>query len=156
MARETANPADALESLLPRAMAALFQVESDPFRDRPLGQIRVLRALYESDRSCTELRCRLGVSASSVTQMANRLVRHGLVEKYGVDGDGRTRMLRLSEDGRQLMDMRRAARIAEAEKVVSRLPPGHVEDLVSALEALVETAGIGHEAAVLAVEKVAV
>jgi DNA-binding MarR family transcriptional regulator len=71
-----------LEALIPRAMTVLFRgAEEDPLRHLPLGQIRLLRALSTGTRSASELIRELGLSASSLTQMASRLVANGLVSK---------------------------------------------------------------------------
>lgn len=125
-----------LEDLLPRTMAALFRIESDPLRDRPLGQIRLMRYLSAGDRTCSELKETLGMSASSVTQVSNRLIAAGLIEKVTVEGDGRLRRLRLSPLGRSLMRERRRARAASAEGAIGELSERQIDELISALRAL--------------------
>lgn len=108
-----------LEALLPKVMSALFHSqEGDPLRHHTVGQIRLMRILLSGSRTASELSHMLGLSPSSLTQMASRMISAGLVSKELGSEDRRVRRLSLTPAGRQLMDNRQAMRARAAAQVL--------------------------------------
>lgn len=72
----------------------------------PLAQLRLLMAIYHGgEATMKDYSERLRVSQSTLTQLAERLVRRGLVERYSDEADRRVVRLRMSGSGRELMDI---------------------------------------------------
>jgi DNA-binding MarR family transcriptional regulator len=133
------DPALALESLLPAAMAILFVIPSDqdPLRNLPVGQIRLLRALLNGKQTATQLSRRLAMSPSALTQMCGRLISAGLVSKCPSTGDRRVRELELTELGAQCMSTRRRLRAESASSVLGRVPAAKTDALIGLLKEII-------------------
>ena len=70
----------------------------------PMAQLRLLMAVYYGGEfTMKDYSERLRVSQSTLTQLAERLVRRNLIERYPDDSDRRVVRLRMSEEGRHLM-----------------------------------------------------
>lgn len=124
-----------LEALLPAAMTVLFRPDQeDPLRHHSVGQVRLLRALLQGNRAATDLSHTLGLSPSSLTQMAGRLIRAGLVAKELDSQDRRVRRLSLTAAGRNLMEGRQAMRARAAARLLQHIEPGRLQDLITFLE----------------------
>lgn len=91
---------------------------SDPAIELPIAQMRVCVALLEKPRTMSCLSKELGISMSAVTQLADRLEKAELVERYAEPDDLRVKRLRLSERGKQIMISRRERRIMRFEKAL--------------------------------------
>ncbi|HWA82131.1 MAG TPA: MarR family transcriptional regulator [Fimbriimonadaceae bacterium] len=124
-----------LESLLPLAMTALFRPdEEDPLRHHSVGQVRLLRSLLKGPRTATDLSNSLGLSPSSLTQMAGRMIRAGLIKKELDAQDRRVRKLSLTPAGRELMERRRDRRARSAALVLEKMDPAKFRELIALLE----------------------
>ena len=124
-----------LEALLPRVIAAVFRHEGDdPLSQVPVGQLRLLRTLFAKPRTATEVASELALSPSALTQMAQRLMRSGLIVKRDDPVDKRVRWLALSRDGAALMERRRAVRAAAVATVLGKMDPRRVALLLELLE----------------------
>jgi len=124
-----------LESLLPQVISILFHSgDADPLRHHTIGQIKLMRNLLTGSKTASELSHKLGLSPSSLTQMASRMIRAGLVSKALDPGDRRVRKLSLTHAGRTLMEDRQALRTRVAKDVLERLDCKQVQALISLLE----------------------
>jgi DNA-binding MarR family transcriptional regulator len=99
--------------------------------------------LTELDRAgplpLTELGRRLGLHKGWISRTVAALVDDGLLERAGVDGDGRVVVLSLSRAGRRRVAALTAALDRQATKVLGRVPPAERE-LVRRALALVRAA----------------
>ena len=102
-----------------------------------MTQLRVLFVLRAEDgASAGALAERLRVKPSTLTRIADRLVRHGLVRREVDDEDRRLVRHHLSTTGaRTVEEMERRGR-ARLDEVFSRLTASQLAQLVSALEDL--------------------
>jgi DNA-binding MarR family transcriptional regulator/GNAT superfamily N-acetyltransferase len=78
-------------------------------RDRPLGASRVLWEVGERGADVRQLRVRLDLDSGYLSRLLRRLERDGLLVVQPSVGDGRVRVVRLTEAGRlerQLLDRR--------------------------------------------------
>ena len=139
-----------LESLLPKAMSALFHSEEeDPLRHHSVGQIRLMRILLSGSRNASELSHMLGLSPSSLTQMASRMITAGLISKELGQEDRRVRKLSLTASGKVLMLERQSMRVRAAARVLSHMDP---EKRVKMIELLEEATGAGTDRSFALVE----
>lgn len=125
---------------------ALFRVmRSLMFDDRPLpgldslplAQLRLLWAIrFGGDAPMKEFSEKLQVSQSTVTQLADKLVRRGLVERHADPLDRRVSRLQLSESGRLLLDEAEAQRRGVVWAVWDELPEIEQVEVMRGLEIL--------------------
>jgi DNA-binding MarR family transcriptional regulator len=95
--------------------------------------------IYRGPISLTELANAEGVTAPTMTRLAQALVKAGLVEKSADSKDNRVVLLRATDAGRRTLDIARARRLAALEELLRRLAPNEanlVERAVSHLEPL--------------------
>ncbi|MFI5387283.1 MAG: MarR family winged helix-turn-helix transcriptional regulator [Fimbriimonadales bacterium] len=124
-----------LEALIPKALTALFHSGiEDPLRHHSVGQIRLMRTLSTGSKTATELSKAMGLSPSSLTQMASRMIRAGLVAKELDSQDRRVRKLSLTPAGALVMEQRQAMRACAAAKLLERMDPKRLQDLMELLE----------------------
>jgi len=142
-----------LESLLPRSIGALFASnEPDPLRHHSVGQIRLMRMLSTGSKSASEISQALGLSPSSLTQMASRMMAAGLITKQLDSQDRRVRVLSLTDAGRQMMEQRRETRSRAAERVLAEMDPHKRAALMDILR---EVCAMTHEESALPAEATA-
>ncbi len=140
MTDSTLAQAEALEELLPDVVRALFPPSGDdPFSDLPLGQLRVLRLLWKSPRTPSELAKTLEISASAIAQVLSRLEAADLVLAESNEHDRRSKTVELSEHGRCLMRQRREARARRAAETLRNIDEADRSALIAALERLVSS-----------------
>lgn len=131
--------AAALERLFPEIHRRLFALEpGHPVTEMPLPQLRVFVMLGDGPLPLSVIGRGLGISPSTVTQVADRLERAGLVERVAQAGDRRVKRLQLTARGEGLARERRSRRVARVREALSRLPDGCREDILHSLKALVE------------------
>jgi DNA-binding MarR family transcriptional regulator len=131
-----------LERLLPGIARNLFTLNMDnPALDLPLGQLRACSILYDGPQPLTALGDRLGISASAVSQLADRLEQAGYVERSTDADDRRVRLLCLSARGEDMMRTRREERRAHAAIALRQLEPAARQALLDQLQALLEASG---------------
>jgi len=131
--------AEAVASLLPRLMRALFVVdEGDPGMVLPVAQLRVCGILRDGPRTMSALSDELGISHSAITQIADRLERSGMVERVPETADRRAKSLRLTRHGAEIMGRRAERRRKRILEVLERLSPESRGALVSSMRALLE------------------
>jgi DNA-binding MarR family transcriptional regulator len=117
---ETAVTVNALLSKILRRLNR--QDINDPIIELPLAQMRVCSALFEKPRTMSCLSKELGVSLSAITQLADRLEKADLVERYTEPGDLRVKKLQLSRNGEGIMRARRNRRAERLIKVLENIP----------------------------------
>lgn len=78
--------------------------------DLTLPQAQVLRILRRSPMPTGQLACELKISAPAISQLTDRLIRKGLIERSAAEGDRRCVIVALSERGRDLVDQFRHRR----------------------------------------------
>ena len=123
-----------LISLLPRIGRRISTLgENDPATDLPVAQLRVCSILMDGPRTMCALSRELGISQSAITQLADRLERAGLVERMIEEEDRRTKCLRLTLHGSEVMNARNRIRTQNALRALSEMP---AESRVEALRAL--------------------
>ena len=89
----------------------------------------------------TELASQLGVSPSAATQICDRLVGAGLLERRRGGADQRVAALVVTPPGRAVLDRVRAARDLQMRVVLDRLPDGSADEVLAALERLADALG---------------
>ncbi|MFF3754073.1 MarR family winged helix-turn-helix transcriptional regulator [Streptomyces sp. NPDC002018] len=107
-----------------------------------LPQYRLLAVLAtHGDAKLVEVAERLGVNPSTAMRMLDRLIAAGLATRQSNPDNRRETMLRLTPEGRGLVEEVTAARHREISAIVERLTPGQRTALVGALTAFTEAGG---------------
>jgi DNA-binding MarR family transcriptional regulator len=143
-----------LERTLPHIMQRLMDSENldMPLLQLPLAQLRLAHALYKEPRPDSEtgeiaqdagdtmgqLSDRLGVRHNALTQVADRLINHGLAERIGDPTDRRIVRLRLTPQGREWVQARRQRRRAHLTALWAQLDPEDRARFVLAVRTLEE------------------
>lgn len=112
-----------------------------------LPQFRMLAVLADLGRvRSAELARALGLEASTVTRLADRMVAAGHVVR-GTDPSHRSVVtLELTATGTQLVDRVETWRREELTRIMHELSPGQQRQVTAALRLLVEAAGLGYGA----------
>ena len=110
-----------------------------------LAQLRLLAVLADLGpaRSGQVARA-LGLEASTVTRLADRMVAAGHVRRGSDPGHRGVVTLELTASGRRLVAKAAAWRHRELARILGRLPPEDRAAVTGALRLLVEAAGEGH------------
>ena len=136
-----ADPEPPLGRALFRVMRSLvFDDKPVPDLDAlPLAQLRLLMSVYYGPNSTMkEFSERLNVSQSTVTQLAERLVKRGMVVRLLDSNDRRVIRLHTSAHGQQLVGQSDAARKTTHRKVWLALAPDEQKLVEQALDLLGE------------------
>ena len=148
--REQAVAVNALFSKLARRLNKLET--GDPVTELPVAQMRVCVALLEKPRTMGCLSKELGISLSAVTQLADRLEKAELVERYVESDDLRMKRMRLSSHGEEIMKTRRERRVERLVKILECMPAQDRELITPAFQRLYDASmmmDLGSEADVL-------
>jgi DNA-binding MarR family transcriptional regulator/GNAT superfamily N-acetyltransferase len=102
-------------------------------RDRPLGASRLLWEIGPDGREVRSMRARLGLDSGHLSRLLRTLETEGLVRVDAAPEDGRVRVARLTERGRQERELldRRSDELARS--MLDPLEPGRREQLVAAM-----------------------
>lgn len=102
--------------------------------DVTLSQYRVLVVLATrgSERP-SDLAVQLGVAASSITRMADRLVRKKLIKRRLRPDNRREYRLEITDAGQAIVDAVTSARRREFRRLLKRIPEHHREQLLHTL-----------------------
>ena len=131
------NQAEDLEEILPSVLRRLFPLdENSPVSDLSVAQLKVCRLLRAGPKLVTHVAEELSITASAVTQLADRMERAGWVERVSETDDRRIRLLRLTQNGAAMMQLRRDHRVAHALSALSRLKPEQRHMLLTSLHSL--------------------
>ena len=140
--RQTSRPASDWPQAVVEADALLMSVVRDLLyvedrtSDLPLRQLHVCVTLYGGPLSMSELSRRLGVSTSSMTQIADRLERAGMVARQASEPDRRIRCLILTPRGRRALQAHEKVRQQRLATAFSTLDAAAREKLLAGLEVL--------------------
>ncbi len=107
----------------------------------PLAQMRLLWTVrHQNEATMKDLSERLNVSQSTVTQLAERLVKRGLAERIADPADRRVVRLRLSKLGQEAVGIAEARGDARHRAIWNRLDPAERDIVMQGLETLAEMA----------------
>ena len=107
----------------------------------PLAQMRLIWTVrHQSEATMKDLSERLNVSQSTVTQLAERLVKRGLAERIADPTDRRVVRLRLSKLGREAIGIAEARSDARHQAIWNRLDTDQRNSVMQGLETLAEMA----------------
>lgn len=111
-----------------------------------LAQLRLLFAVAEADHgSCSEIARRLGVAASTVTRMADRLAESGHIRREQAPGNRSVVLLTLTDLGHAALQSVLERREAIFTEALEAMAPDAAEQLGVALMSLHHTLGsLGH------------
>jgi DNA-binding MarR family transcriptional regulator len=110
--------------------------------DITLPQYRTLVVLvYSGSTRLADLATTLSVSPSTATRMCDRLVRKGLVNRTRDEIDRREVKLDVTDEGRHLVEQIMERRRAEVQTILSAVPAGSRQALVSSLNLLARAVG---------------
>ena len=136
------NRAAKVEALLPRVLRMIYRsTEDSVLAQLPLAQFRILRLLYSGSRTITSLGDELCLTASAVTQMANRLQEAGLIHRIEDLDDRRVKHLSLTPKALEMMRARQDRRVARMQKALELLPVERQVAIVESLEELLRVGG---------------
>ena len=106
--------------------------------DLTLPQAQVLRVLRREGALPTgQLALALRISAPAITQLTDRLIRKGLIERQAAEHDRRTVLVALSGKGRRLVDQFRQRRREIFSRALAQLGEAERAEVVAALEKVV-------------------
>ena len=132
--------AERLESLLPKLGRALsIPQELDPLSELTPAQLRFVRAIRGEPRPLSEVAHELQMSLSAATQLAQRLEDQGLLQRLPDPEDKRVRRIGLSPEGEAKLEARRCLRLKSASIILQGLSQLHREQVIVALERLVQS-----------------
>jgi DNA-binding MarR family transcriptional regulator len=133
-----------LEGILNRFAEAMSMILLDVHQqhlaelDLTLPQAQVLRVLRREGSVPTgQLATALRISAPAITQLTDRLIRKGLIERQAAEHDRRRVLVTLSGKGRRLVDQFRKRRLAIFSEGLAHLEAGERAEVVAALEKFV-------------------
>lgn len=110
-----------------------------------LPQLRMLAVLAELSRArSVQVARALGLEASTVTRLADRMVAAGHVARGGEPGHRGVVTLELTASGQELVNRVAAWREQELARILLQLPPASRAQVTTALHQLVEAAGAGY------------
>lgn len=136
--QELLETAEAVAGLIPRLARGLTSAERDPADNLPLAQLRLCGILSEGPQPMSALSRALGVSLSSLTQIADRLEKARLVKRVAEENDRRVRCLQLTARGEKMTRKRREARVLRTLAVLEQLSVQQREAVRTSLEVLVD------------------
>jgi DNA-binding MarR family transcriptional regulator len=106
-----------------------------------LPQAQLLRILRRAPMQTGQLAAEMRISAPAITQLTDRLIRKGLIERSGAADDRRCVIVALSDEGRHLVDQFRQRRreifneaLADLSETERRQALEVLEKVVKALE----------------------
>jgi DNA-binding MarR family transcriptional regulator len=105
------------------------------------SQVNALMRLYHSEAcGVSDIGEHVGISNAAASQMVDRLVQMGLVERTEKPGDRRMKQLTLTAQGRTLVDKGVEARSHWMEELTKVLTDAQRDEISSALAQLIEAA----------------
>jgi DNA-binding MarR family transcriptional regulator len=133
----------AFRRLMASLQVARTQRGTDPWSDCPMTmpQLRALSLIVSAPRglSSRQLAASLGVGASAVTPMVDRLVEHGYVLRHEDPQDRRIARLTATESGSAMLEHLVAGKGDVLREALSRLTPEQLQQVTAALDMLQAT-----------------
>ena len=105
--------------------------------DLTLPQAQLLRVLRRGPIPTGQLAAELRISASSATQLTDRLIRKGLLKRQTAENDRRSVLVALSIKGRRLVDQFRKRRALLFKEALSQLGRGEQAQVIGAMKMVV-------------------
>ncbi|MEN3537120.1 MarR family transcriptional regulator [Microbispora sp. ZYX-F-249] len=106
-----------------------------------LPQFRMLLVVGQGETKLVTLAEKLGVNPSTAMRMADRLAVAGLLEREVNPHNRRETLLRLTDNGRRIVDEVTARRKEEIAAILTRLPASRRQALIVAMREFNEAAG---------------
>ena len=103
-----------------------------------LPQAQVLRVLRRGPLQTGQLAAQMRISAPAITQLTDRLIRKGLIERSAAVDDRRCVIVALSDEGRSLVDQFRQRRGEIFDEALSELSEKERRQAVEVLEKVVK------------------
>jgi DNA-binding MarR family transcriptional regulator len=129
-----ARATDAVRALV--RVAALLEKSSS---ELSLAHYRVLSAISSGDERASRIARRLALGKPTVSAAVASLCQRGLLVRSGVEGDLRATDLRLTAEGRAVLERVETEMIRRLEQVVSRAPdPAGAMDALAGLAPAIE------------------
>ncbi len=140
--RTAAESPDELVTLIIRLAQTLSHRLAERCSDHGLNESRfaVLQAISAShDEGCTQthIASQLALSESNVCALVERMRTAGLLFRFRSKTDRRCSVLRLTDEGRELVALLQVERASEAEALLAVLSPDRQRSLYQLIEALV-------------------
>jgi DNA-binding MarR family transcriptional regulator len=122
------------------ALAEPIQAKLWQIAELTLTQVQVLRAVREAPRTLGKLGQQVGLSATSVTRMVDRLERRGLVGRRRESDDRRLVQVHLEPAGERLLGQAKVMRGSNLHQAVEAMTSDERGRLTASLRRLVELA----------------
>ncbi|WP_169950045.1 MarR family winged helix-turn-helix transcriptional regulator [Microbispora sp. H11081] len=106
-----------------------------------LPQFRMLLVVGQGETKLVTLAEKLGVNPSTAMRMADRLAVTGLLEREVNPHNRRETLLRLTDNGRRIVDEVTARRKEEIAAILARMPASRRQALIVAMREFNEAAG---------------
>ena len=106
-----------------------------------LPQFRMLLVVGQGETKLVTLAEKLGVNPSTAMRMADRLAVTGLLEREVNPHNRRETLLRLTDNGRRIVDEGTARRKEEIAAILARMPASRRQALIVAMREFNEAAG---------------
>jgi DNA-binding MarR family transcriptional regulator len=106
----------------------------------PTQMIALFRLHYRKSSSVSEIASHLGVSIAAASQLIERLVQSGLVERSENPADRREKLLVLSPKGREMMAHNISMHREWIAGLVDQLLPSQQDQITSSLRMLIQAA----------------
>ena len=109
--------------------------------DLSMAQFGTLMRLHH-DEHCGvgDIANQMSISNAAASQLIDKLVQQGLVERTEDPADRRAKRLSITAAGQRLLDLSREARLAWTAEVVARLSPEQRAAVTAALQSLIDAA----------------
>lgn len=103
-----------------------------------MPQFNILMQLHYQ-RACgiSDIGARMNISTAAASQLAEKLVQAGLLERAEDPADRRVKQLRLTAAGRDLVEAALSARYRWVDELIEKLQPVEREQLAEAMQILV-------------------
>ena len=105
--------------------------------DLTLPQAQMLRVLRRGPTPTGQLAAELRISASSVTQLTDRLIRKGLIRRQAAENDRRSVLVALSVKGKRLVDQFRKRRALLFKGALARLNEEEQTQVIGAMKMVI-------------------
>lgn len=103
-----------------------------------MPQFNILMQLHYQ-RACgvSDIGARMDITAAAASQLAEKLVQAGLLERAEDPADRRVKQLRLTAAGRDLVEAALSARYRWVDELIENLQPAEREQLAEAMQILI-------------------
>jgi DNA-binding MarR family transcriptional regulator len=120
-----------------RSSAELFRVVDE--LGSSFSQVKMLFLLEDGgEHSLSEIAGHLGLSLPAASRAVDGLIQRGFVTRRESASDRRSRLIALSDRGREVVERLTRARLATLDSFVAELTPAERNDLLTALLPIVE------------------